>query len=101
MSQHRNLTGFKNISKKIASRLNEAGIFSEDDLNGAVGAHHLIRERHPNESLPVCYYLYSFEGTLTDKHWDETSEPGKHQFKAQIDYHAAPDGNSATFHCRR
>ena len=86
MSQTRRLTDLKNIGKKIAGRLNEVGVFSEDDLRlvGAVGAHRLIKERHPNETLPVCYYLYSFEGALTDKHWNEIGEERKQQLRAQI-----------------
>ncbi|WP_197714623.1 TfoX/Sxy family DNA transformation protein [Nitrosomonas supralitoralis] len=44
----------------------------------------MIKERYPNETLPVCYYLYSFEGALTDEHWDEIGEHRKQQFKAQI-----------------
>ena len=86
MSRNRNLTDLKNIGKTIAGRLNEVGIFSEDDLKlvGAVGAHRLIKERHPNETLAVCYYLYSFEGALTDKHWDELGEERKQQLKAQV-----------------
>lgn len=86
MSQTRRLTDLKNIGKKIAGRLNEVGVFSEDDLRlvGAVGAHRLIRERYPNETLPVCYYLYSFEGALTDKHWNEIGEERKEQLRAQI-----------------
>jgi DNA transformation protein len=85
MSQNRSLTDLKNIGKKIAGRLNEIGIFSEDDLRqvGAVGAHRMIRERYPDETLPVCYYLYSFEGALTDKHWDEVGEQRKQELKAQ------------------
>lgn len=86
MSQNKSLTGFKNIGKKIADRLNEVGIFSEDDLRrvGAVEAHRMIKERYPVETLPVCYYLYSFEGALTDEHWDEIGEQRKQQLKAQI-----------------
>jgi DNA transformation protein len=58
MFQNSNLTDLKNIGGKIARRLNEAGIFSEVDLRlvGAVGAHRLIKELYPNETLPVCYY---------------------------------------------
>lgn len=86
MSQNRSLTDLKNIGKRIAGRLNEVGIFSEEDLRqvGAVGAHRMIRERYPDETLPVCYYLYSFEGALTGKHWDEVGEGRKQQLKAQI-----------------
>jgi len=86
MSRNRSLTDLKNIGKTIAGRLNEVGIFSEADLKlvGAVGAHRLIKERHPNETLAVCYYLYSFEGALTDKHWNELGEERKQQLKAQV-----------------
>jgi len=86
MSRNRNLTDLKNIGKTIAGRLNEVGIFSEDDLMlvGAVGAHRLIKERHPNETLAVCYYLYSFEGALTNQHWNELGDKRKQQLKAQV-----------------
>ncbi len=86
MSRNRNLTDLKNIGKSIAGRLNEVGIFSENDLRqvGAVGAHCLIKEKYPNKTLAVCYYLYSFEGALTDKHWNELGEERKQQLKAQV-----------------
>ena len=86
MSQNKSLTDLKNIGKKIAGRLNEIGIFSDSDLRrvGAVGAHSMIRERYPDETLPVCYYLYSFEGALTNEHWDEIGEQRKQQLKSQI-----------------
>ncbi len=86
MSRTKSLTDLKNIGKKIAGRLNEAGIFSEDDLKrvGAVDAHRMIKGMYPDETLPVCYYLYAFEGALTDKHWNEIGEQRKQQLKAQI-----------------
>ena len=86
MAQNRRLTDLKNIGKKIAGRLNEVGIFSEDEMRlvGAVEAHRMIKEKYPNETLPVCYYLYSFDGALTDKHWDEIGEKRKQQLKAKI-----------------
>ena len=86
MAQNRRLTDLRNIGKKIANRLNEVGIFSEDQLRlvGATGAHRMIKERHPDETFPVCYYLYSFEGALTDRHWDEIGEQRKQQLKAQV-----------------
>ncbi len=45
MSSNRELTALKNIGKKIASRLVEAGIHDESDLRavGAVEAHRRIR----------------------------------------------------------
>jgi len=86
MSENRKLTDLKNIGKKLATRLNEVGIFTEEDLRqvGAVGAHRLIKQRYPDETLPVCYYLYSFEGALTEKHWDDIGAPRKQQLKALI-----------------
>jgi DNA transformation protein and related proteins len=60
MSRNKDLTVLKNIGKKIASRLNEVGIFSEDDFRivGAVGAHRMIKERHPNETLPLLLTIF-------------------------------------------
>ena len=59
MSRNKDLTNLKNIGKKITDRLNDVGIFTEDDLRlvGAVGAHRLIKEKHPDETLAVCYYI--------------------------------------------
>ena len=84
--RNNSLTELKNIGKKIAGRLNAVGIESEGDLRriGAVGAHLLIKAMYPNETLAICYYLYSFEGALNDKHWNEIGERAKQQLKAQI-----------------
>jgi len=86
--KNRKLTELKNIGKKIAGRLNEVGIFSEDELEftGAVNAHKLIKEKYPNETLPVCYYLYSFEGALCNKHWDNIGAKRKQELKEKISY---------------
>ena len=86
MKQNRKLTELKNIGKKIADRLNEVGIFSENDLRkvGPAGAYSMIKERYPAETLPVCYYLYSFEGALSDKHWDDIGEKRKRGLKEKI-----------------
>jgi len=34
----------------------------------------LLFLRQPNKTLPVCYCLYSFEGALCNKHWNEIGE---------------------------
>jgi DNA transformation protein len=62
------------------------GIFSEDELYviGAVEAHSLIKKKYPNETIPVCYYLYSFEGALCDKHWNDIGEGKKCELKSKI-----------------
>ena len=79
MLKNRKLTELKNIGIRIARRLNQVGIFSEDELRsvGAVEAHNRIKQRYPSETLPVCYYLYSFEGAITDKHWNEIGNKKK------------------------
>lgn len=86
MKQNRKLVDLKDIGKKIAGRLNEVGINSEADLRkvGAVQAHKKIKEKYPDETLPVCYYLYSFEGALHDKHWDTIGEKKKQALKKKI-----------------
>jgi len=86
MKQNRKLIELKNIGKKIAGRLNEAGIFSENELQivGAAKAHEMIKNKYPNEPLPVCYYLYSFEGATSNKHWNDIGAEKKRELKAKI-----------------
>ena len=86
MPKNRELTELKNIGEKIAKRLNEVGIRSEKDLRskGPVKAHEMIRKKYPNETLPVCYYLYSFEGALLDKHWDKIGEKRKVELRSKL-----------------
>ena len=86
MPQNRPLSDLKNIGTKIAGRLNEVGIASEAELReaGAVEAHRRIKVKYPRETLPVCYYLYSFEGALRDRHWDDLDEARKQQLKQEI-----------------
>lgn len=86
MAHNRPLTELKNIGKTIAARLNEAGIHTEEALRaaGPVEAHKMIRGNHPDETLPLCYYLYSFEGALCDKHWDAIGEERKRELKRAI-----------------
>lgn len=86
MTKNRQLTELENIGKKIASRLNEAGIYSEDELRlaGPSEAHRRIKALYPDETIAVCYYLYSFEGALTDTHWDKIPEKRKKELRHQI-----------------
>ncbi|MCG8381318.1 MAG: TfoX/Sxy family protein [Gammaproteobacteria bacterium] len=83
--QNRRLTDLRNIGKKIASRLNEIGIFTEDDLRGLGPAltHQKLKARYPDETLPVCYYLYAFEGALCDRHWKEIGDSRKQVLLAE------------------
>ncbi len=76
---NRQLADLQNIGKKVASRLHDLGIISESRLRelGAVKAYRWLSESHPDTHLPVCYYLYSLEGALQDRHWDDFSEEEK------------------------
>ncbi|NOY41769.1 MAG: TfoX/Sxy family protein [Planctomycetes bacterium] len=86
MKQNRPLTDLKNIGQKIAGRLQEVDIITEADLRavGAVEAHKRLKEKYPNETLPVCYYLYSFEGALCDKHWNDIHATRKRELREEI-----------------
>jgi DNA transformation protein len=44
---------------------------------GSVKAYRRICENYPNQTIPVCYYLYSLEGALMDAHWDDLPKPIK------------------------
>lgn len=86
MPSNRKLTDLVNIGPKIASRLNEVGIFSEDELRlvGPAAAHQRVKDKFAPETLPVCYYLHSFEGALTDQHWNSIGDERKAQLKRCI-----------------
>ncbi|HMO03411.1 MAG TPA: TfoX/Sxy family protein [Kiritimatiellia bacterium] len=86
MSPNRDLTELRNIGRKIAGRLQAVGITCENDLRrvGAAGAHRMLKKKYPRETLAVCYYLYSFEGALTDQHWNDIGEHRKQQLREHI-----------------
>ncbi len=86
MNQNRKLIELQNIGEKLETRLNEIGIFSEDDLRrvGPVEAHQLIKGKYANETLPVCYYLYSFDGALSDRHWNDIGDERKIELKNRL-----------------
>lgn len=75
----RSLSELKNIGKTVASRLHELGITNEKELRklGASRAYKWLSEQNPDKRLPVCYYLYSLEGAIKDRHWDDFSEKEK------------------------
>ncbi len=85
-AKNRNIKSLINIGNKIADRLNEIGIFTEEELRhiGAAKAHRSIKANYPDETLPVCYYLYSFEGALTDTHWNEIPNQRKQQLREEV-----------------
>ena len=75
----------KNIGPAIEKRLNEIGVYSRQDLQrvGAAGAYMKIRAKYPNKTIPICYYLYSFEGALAGKHWDNLAQAVKDRLRLQ------------------
>jgi DNA transformation protein and related proteins len=72
------LVGLKNIGPTIARRLMAVGIHSRDDLRriGPALAYSKMQAQTA-DNLPVCFYLYSLEGALTDRHWDDLPEATK------------------------
>ena len=75
----KSLTELKNVGKTVASKLLEIGVTNEEALRklGAVQAYKKLSKINPKQHLPVCYYLYSLEGAIQDKHWDDFSEREK------------------------
>ena len=77
--ERKSLTELHNIGKTVAARLHEIGVTSEAELKklGAAKAYKWLSEKNPQKHLPVCYYLYSLEGAIQNKHWDDFSEKEK------------------------
>lgn len=86
MKKNSDLAGLKNIGPTIEKRLNEIGIKSRGDLErvGAANAYKMIRDRNPGRTVPVCYYLYSLQGALMGRHWDDVPEKMKEQLLKQV-----------------
>ena len=80
------LSELKNIGPIIEKRLNEVGIRSKSDLKkiGPAGAYRKIQQKYSDKTIPVCYYLYSFQGALEGKHWDDISEKTKQSLLSKI-----------------
>jgi DNA transformation protein len=70
------LSQLHNIGATIEERLREVEINTRRELEavGPVEAFRRIKARHPERTIPVCYYLYSFQGALLDLHWDDLPE---------------------------
>ena len=66
------LKELKNLGPTIINNLDRIGISTIEDLKavGAVGVYKEITNRYPGKTWPVCYYLYSIEGALTNQHWN-------------------------------
>ena len=81
------LSKLKNIGTTIENRLNDVGIFSKNDLKklGVVNTYQKIQHRNLGKTIPVCYYLYSLQGALENKHWDDISEKTKKKLRDEIE----------------
>jgi DNA transformation protein len=79
----KSLLELKNIGKTVAAILNEIGITNQAALKklGAAKAYKYLSDQNPGKHLPVCYYLYSLEGAIQDRHWDEFSDKEKTQLR--------------------
>ena len=76
---NRPVSKLDNIGQTVAKKLAEIGIQTEKDLKkiGAARAYRWLAERDANRHLPVCYYLYSLEGAIQNRHWNDFSETEK------------------------
>ena len=76
----------RNIGATIARRLNEIGIRTKGDLRevSSVVAYRRIAAQNPGKTIPVCYYLYSLEGALRNRHWDALDESLKQRLLKQL-----------------
>ncbi len=77
------LVGLKNLGPTIIKRLGGVGISSRAELArvGAAPAYRLMASQTAPHRLAVCYYLYSLEGALQDRHWDDFSDEEKSQMR--------------------
>ena len=73
MKKKSELSNLKNIGATIEKRLNEIGVYTRLDLEriGPAKAYQWICRNYPDQTIPVCYYLYSLQGALMDVHWDK------------------------------
>ena len=80
------LSNLKNIGATIEKRLNDIEVFSKNDLKklGVVNAYQKIQHKNPDKNIPICYYLYSLQGALENKHWDNISERKKTELRSKI-----------------
>lgn len=51
----------------------QVGVITVADLKRVTpaGAYKLVRDKNPDKTIPVCYYLYSLQGALDGVHWSE------------------------------
>lgn len=79
------LSRLKNIGPTIEKRLNEIDVYTRSDLErvGPVNAYWRICRNYPEQTIPVCYYLYSLQGALTNVHWDKVPKKTKEKLSME------------------
>ncbi len=77
------VSDLKNIGKTVETKLRTIGIHSAADLinMGSAKAYKWLSTQEPNKHLPVCYYLYSLEGAIQNKHWNDFTEVQKKKLR--------------------
>ncbi len=80
------LSSCKNLGPTIRKNLSLIGVdtYAELQKRGSVKIYTQLKEQFPDRIWPMCYYLYSIEGALTDTHWDDLSEKTKEHLKRQV-----------------
>jgi DNA transformation protein len=75
-----------NLGPTIVKTLNAVGVRTLDDIRrtGPARIYQKLEATFPNRTFPVCYYLYSLEGALTDTHWDDIPERRKRELLREI-----------------
>lgn len=73
----------KNIGATIEKRLNKIGIHTLADLAERTPkkAYRDICEKHPDKTIPKCYYLYSLQGALVDMDWRKLPDEVKQELQ--------------------
>jgi DNA transformation protein and related proteins len=79
------LLQLRNLGATVVKRLQAIGIQTRADLAhiGAPEAYRRMAALAAPHRLAVCYYLYSLEGALQDRHWDDFSDEEKAQLRLQ------------------
>ncbi len=80
------LRGLPNIGATIAARLEGVGVRTVGDLQriGPAEVFQRVRANNPGRTISVCYYLYSLQGALEGKHWDDLAEETKRALLKEV-----------------
>jgi DNA transformation protein and related proteins len=79
------LLQLRNLGVTVVKRLQAIGIHTRAELAqmGAAEAYRRMAIQAAPHRLAVCYYLYSLEGALQDRHWDDFSLDEKAALRLQ------------------